>query len=185
VYKIAAYYKYLIDIYELDCTPEELITLRNDIYKKYIRESADLKPKIELFINELKKRKKVLLLATTSNKIHINRFFSENITIKNKLNLMDTFESNILTSDNIKLKKPHPEIYLKALSVLKANPSECIAIEDALNGIEAAKGAGLEVIAIYDKNSDFERKQINNLSDYQANDFNELIDILKEEETID
>ena len=47
-----------------------------------------------------------------------------------------------------KAKKPDPDIYLVACSMLGLPPADCLAIEDSRNGILAAKGAGLRVIAV-------------------------------------
>jgi len=44
--------------------------------------------------------------------------------------------------------KPHPEPYNVCLSRLRLEPEEVVAIEDSLAGIEAAKAAGLFVIAV-------------------------------------
>ena len=45
-------------------------------------------------------------------------------------------------------KKPHPEIYLKAAEKLDLNASACLVVEDAVNGIEAARDAGAKCLAV-------------------------------------
>ena len=44
--------------------------------------------------------------------------------------------------------KPHPEVFEKAADALSLNPANCVVIEDALLGIEAAKRAGCKAIAV-------------------------------------
>ena len=44
--------------------------------------------------------------------------------------------------------KPHPEGYLKAASLLNVEPSDCLVFEDSPQGIRAALGAGMKVIAL-------------------------------------
>jgi putative hydrolase of the HAD superfamily len=44
--------------------------------------------------------------------------------------------------------KPQPALYLEALDLLGLQPSEAIAFEDSVNGIRAAKGAGVFVVAV-------------------------------------
>jgi beta-phosphoglucomutase family hydrolase len=44
--------------------------------------------------------------------------------------------------------KPHPEIYLKAASLLQVDPAQCIVFEDSQTGIDAAVAAGMTVAAI-------------------------------------
>ncbi|MDR2041335.1 MAG: HAD family phosphatase, partial [Tannerella sp.] len=45
-------------------------------------------------------------------------------------------------------KKPSPEIYLTAARKLDVAPSHCLVVEDALNGIQAAKAAGMYCLAL-------------------------------------
>lgn len=55
---------------------------------------------------------------------------------------LDTFVS---CEDVIK-SKPEPDIFLKASDLIKIKPENCIVIEDALNGIRAAKSAWMKVV---------------------------------------
>ena len=56
--------------------------------------------------------------------------------------------SAIISGEDVINKKPSPDIYLLAASRIGANPQDCIVIEDALNGIQAAKAAGMKCVAI-------------------------------------
>ena len=44
--------------------------------------------------------------------------------------------------------KPHPECFLAAAARLGVDPADCLVFEDAVNGIQAAHAAGMEVIAV-------------------------------------
>ena len=44
--------------------------------------------------------------------------------------------------------KPNPDIYLKALEVLKIQNTEAVVFEDSLNGVEAARRANIFVVAV-------------------------------------
>ncbi len=44
--------------------------------------------------------------------------------------------------------KPNPDIYLKALEMLKVQKTEAVVFEDSLNGVEAARRAGIFVVAV-------------------------------------
>ncbi|MBL7112906.1 MAG: HAD-IA family hydrolase [Bacteroidales bacterium] len=48
----------------------------------------------------------------------------------------------------IERKKPFPDIYLKAARLLNVHPGECLVVEDAPNGIKAAKSAGMKCLAV-------------------------------------
>jgi HAD superfamily hydrolase (TIGR01509 family) len=54
----------------------------------------------------------------------------------------------VVTGDDIAHSKPHPEIYLTAAGRLEVDPGHCLAIEDAPNGVQAAKRAGMRCIAV-------------------------------------
>ncbi len=63
-----------------------------------------------------------------------------------QMGLSDAFDM-IMSGEQVKVSKPDPEIYLKSCEKLGVSPSECIAVEDSKHGIDAAKNAGLTVIA--------------------------------------
>jgi beta-phosphoglucomutase len=60
----------------------------------------------------------------------------------------DGYFSAIVTSDDVKNTKPYPEPYLKGATLLGHRPAECLVIENAPMGVESAKKAGMNVIAI-------------------------------------
>jgi beta-phosphoglucomutase len=53
-----------------------------------------------------------------------------------------------LHGDLVVHKKPHPEIYLKTIESLELRPQDCVVVEDAVAGVEAAKAAGIHVVAV-------------------------------------
>ncbi|MSQ90573.1 MAG: HAD family phosphatase [Phycisphaerales bacterium] len=54
----------------------------------------------------------------------------------------------IVTGDCVAKGKPHPDVFLEAASRLELAPNECVVIEDALPGIEAAHRAGMHCVAL-------------------------------------
>lgn len=44
--------------------------------------------------------------------------------------------------------KPHPDIFLAAARALEVDPAGCVAFEDAVNGVKAARAAGMQVAAL-------------------------------------
>ena len=71
--------------------------------------------------------------------------------------------------------KPNPEIYLKAISKSGMPPSELLVIEDAVNGINSAKAAGLSVCAIAGTHDKEFLK--NTLADFVICEIEEIISI--------
>jgi sugar-phosphatase len=54
----------------------------------------------------------------------------------------------LVTADDVREGKPHPEPYLKGAELLGFDPAECLVMEDAPAGIQAAHAAGMKVIGI-------------------------------------
>eukprot|EP00274_Cyanoptyche_gloeocystis_P007930 CAMPEP_0196653800 /NCGR_PEP_ID=MMETSP1086-20130531/3456_1 /TAXON_ID=77921 /ORGANISM="Cyanoptyche gloeocystis , Strain SAG4.97" /LENGTH=316 /DNA_ID=CAMNT_0041985179 /DNA_START=30 /DNA_END=977 /DNA_ORIENTATION=+ len=70
---------------------------------------------------------------------------------------LDMFEL-VLAGDDVKKKKPNPDIYLTAAGKLGVQPADCVVIEDSRIGLLAAKGAGMRCIVTftdYTANEDF------------------------------
>ncbi len=53
-----------------------------------------------------------------------------------------------ITGDDVKSKKPNPELFLHAAQGIEIPPQNCVVIEDTPNGIQAAKSAGCKCIAV-------------------------------------
>ena len=67
--------------------------------------------------------------------------------------VLDIFElkqffSVQVSAENLPFGKPHPQVYLEAASQLKAAPHNCLAIEDSVNGLLAAKAAKMTGVCI-------------------------------------
>jgi HAD superfamily hydrolase (TIGR01509 family) len=63
------------------------------------------------------------------------------------LALNGIFEA-VVTGDDVAHSKPDPEIYLIAAQQLAVPPKQCLAVEDAPAGVEAAKRAGMRCVAV-------------------------------------
>ena len=78
---------------------------------------------------------------------------SEEVNVRffiKEFNLSKWFDIEKIVYDNGKIKgKPAPDIYLAAAKKLNLLPQECIVVEDALSGIEAAYRAGIgKIVAV-------------------------------------
>jgi sugar-phosphatase len=61
----------------------------------------------------------------------------------------------MITGCDIEYGKPHPQPYLHGAALLGLGPADCVAVEDAPNGIRSASDAGMPVLAVpttYDVN---------------------------------
>lgn len=63
---------------------------------------------------------------------------------------LNHYFSSILTGDDVEEGKPNPALFLDSAKNLNILPSECMVIEDSLNGLKAAKAAGMTSVFIPD-----------------------------------
>ncbi|MDU3980349.1 MAG: HAD-IA family hydrolase, partial [Staphylococcus epidermidis] len=61
---------------------------------------------------------------------------------------LDTYIDVVVGRENVDSVQPNPEIFLKAVQELNYNPTNCLAIEDSVNGATAAMLAGLDVDSV-------------------------------------
>ena len=61
--------------------------------------------------------------------------------------LLDILEANV-SGRNFKQGKPHPEIFLTAAEELGTSPGESFVIEDAVNGVQAAKAGNMAALGL-------------------------------------
>ena len=54
----------------------------------------------------------------------------------------------VLMAEDVPRPKPAPDLFLKAAERLGVAPSDCTVVEDAVNGVAAAKAAGMRCVAV-------------------------------------
>ncbi len=54
----------------------------------------------------------------------------------------------LVTAEDVKARKPAPDIFLAAAARLGLAPGRCVVVEDAVNGVQAAKAAGMKCVAV-------------------------------------
>ncbi|MDD3840016.1 MAG: HAD-IA family hydrolase [Clostridia bacterium] len=80
----------------------------------------------------------------------------------------------IVSGEDVRNKKPSPEIYLHTAELLNQETSNCVVVEDAINGIMAAKSAGMKCIAI---TTSFDRQTLEKeCPDYIMDDISQVYD---------
>ena len=171
------YCEFLRRKYNSHMSAKEILDLRWSISDEYIKNQIDYKPNADKLLHLLKERGYILVLATTTTNMQLDAYRYFNRNIKDKADIDEIFEI-ILSKEDVKEKKPSPEVHNKIMQLLNVKPSECLIIEDSLIGVQAAKNAGIEVAVMYDKYSDCDRAEINKLAQYQFKDFDEILDKL-------
>lgn len=65
-----------------------------------------------------------------------------------KIGLPPEFWDTIVTGEDVERRKPEPDIFLATAQKLGLGPEHCTVVEDAVNGIQAAKAAGMRCVAV-------------------------------------
>jgi len=87
----------------------------------------------------------------TSSPRHQVRFLIEKIIRQDaKSYLPDQLFDAMVTVEDVRYKKPHPEPYLLCVERLRILADQCLVIEDSLPGIQSAKAAGCTCIGLRD-----------------------------------
>ena len=174
------YCGYLKEQYKSKFSKEEIKKSRYEIAQKYLTTVIDYKPGAEKVLKYLKEKGFILALATTTNEHTVDIYRTQNKNLMGKAKFDDIF-TIMYAKNSVKELKPNPEIHYKILDTLNVKPEECLIFEDTIMGVEAAISAGIEVVSIYDKYSDCYREEINQKSNYQFNNFEEILKKFQEE----
>jgi HAD superfamily hydrolase (TIGR01509 family) len=79
-----------------------------------------------------------LAIATTSSAASVNALLAQHLGRGSRCRFVA-----IVCGEHVRAKKPAPDLYTLALAMLGRRARECAAIEDSINGVRAAKQAGL------------------------------------------
>ena len=112
-----------------------------EIYAQIAPKQLRLLPGVKSFIDKCKNKKLKLAVATSADEIKMK------VNLKAAGLYTGIFDTTV-NGLEVMHKKPHPEIYLKAAERLNLEASACLVVEDAVNGIEAARAAGAKCLAV-------------------------------------
>ena len=137
-------------------------TKKNEIYKELLKNMSpkDLSPEVKKTLDELRTRGLKLAIGSSSKNA---RF------ILGQLGLGDYFDA-ISDGNNISNSKPNPEVFVKAAQFVKENPENCLVVEDAKAGLEAAIAGGMDCAAVGDA-------VLSGLATYNLTTFSDLLKV--------
>ena len=130
--------------YDLKPSVDDLIATKKERFMEEIHNVPlveDFKEVLDAFYENGCK----IALASSNNKVTVDKIIKE-------FSLSSYFETAI-SGEEITHGKPHPEIFLTAADHMDVEPKECLVFEDATNGVEAAKAAGMKCIGLDNPNS--------------------------------
>lgn len=141
---------------------ESLAEKKNNIYRKLLEKMSpdDVSDDVRNTLRNLHERGYLLALGSSSKNARL---------ILEKTNLTDAFDA-IADGTVITRSKPDPEVFLKAAEMLDVLPEECLVVEDAQAGIQAAKAGNMHTAAIGAaiglSNADINLKYLSDLLQY-------------------
>ena len=115
---------------------------KNDLYRELLKNMTtdDLDPQVKETLDTLRSRGLLLAIGSSSK----NAGF-----ILERLGLDGYFDA-VSDGNNISRSKPDPEVFLKAAEYLDLQPQDCLVVEDAQSGLEAAIAGNMDCAAIGD-----------------------------------
>lgn len=122
-----------------DKSLDELARETKREYDKLIPE-VELKEGFKEFAEGLKSEGIPTALATSSTWDTVEKIFDH-------LEIGHYFDS-VTTGEEVRYKKPDPQIFAIAAGKLVVEPEECVVFEDSEAGVKAAHGAGMKVVAL-------------------------------------
>ena len=123
-----------------------------EIYSELIRGNLGPLPGVYEFMGKCRKKGLKMALATSADKPKMDANLVE-------LGMTESSFDAVVNGLDVKNKKPSPEIYLMAAKLIGQRPSECLVVEDAVNGVEAAKRAGAKCLGL---TTSFTRDELSN-----------------------
>ncbi len=152
---------------EREYTAEEkqaLAERKNEYYKQSLVNLTpdDLLPGAKDTIDELKRRKVKIAIGSSSKNTP---------TILKQIGLADAFDA-VADGNDITHSKPDPEVFLLAASKLGIPPEECLVVEDAEAGVQAAIAGGMNVAAVGDAGLHSQD------ADYRLERVDEILDLI-------
>ena len=128
----------LIRIFRLPFSVEELVEKKRAVFRRLIE--AELAPFDGLREELLRWRGGPLALATSSAR-------AETTLLLGRMGFDGWFDP-VITCDDVTRAKPAPDCYALAIQRLGVPAQQCVAVEDSLHGIQAARQAGAGVLAV-------------------------------------
>jgi HAD superfamily hydrolase (TIGR01509 family) len=121
---------------------EQAANLRQQYLLEILRqEPLAAFPGVLALMDDALKRRDFRVAIATSSTLEISRAVLESVKAPYR-------KMTYITCNDVKKKKPDPELFLVAARRMGIAPANCVVIEDAPNGVQAAKAAGAKCIAV-------------------------------------
>ena len=159
LYQSSCYFK---KEYDISLSVEEIMAGVNQTIEQFYIHEVLPKPGVVDFLEQMKKAKIPMCIATASDRYQIKAALS-------RCEMEHYFEA-IFTCSEVGHGKDEPVIFRKAMEHFCADRSATIVFEDAIHAIQTAKADGFAVVAVFD-NSEKRHTEIRDLSDCYITDY--------------
>jgi HAD superfamily hydrolase (TIGR01509 family) len=135
-------WKYMKDKYQLESGTEVLVEEERNRFMAALDMpgSIPLMPGLLELLEALDREAIPALVASSSSREIIKKVL--------RINNIGHFFKDITGGDEVSPSKPAPDIFLETAAKAGTQPERCLVIEDSVNGIRAARAAGMRVIAL-------------------------------------
>ncbi|MBS6341292.1 MAG: HAD family phosphatase [Eubacterium limosum] len=158
--------EYFKERFELEDSIEDIkaewVAMSHEEYLNHVH----FKPGALRLIRDLHSRRQRIAIATSNNRETTEAFLQ-------KHNVLSYFDILCFTTE-VGAGKPNPAVFNQAAQLLSLTANNCLVFEDTLEGIQAAKAAGMDVIAVADLWQGGHLVKIKNLADGFIQDFTDL-----------
>lgn len=120
------------------------------LYLDMVRGNLKPLPGVVGFVAECRRRGLKIAVASSADEIKV-------VANLNEIGLPPATFDAVVSGSEVARKKPAPDIFLEAARRLELDPADCLVIEDAISGVEAAKSAGARCLAV---TTSFDRSQL-------------------------
>jgi HAD superfamily hydrolase (TIGR01509 family) len=148
---------------ELFAFESEKEGLFREIYADHVNPIEGFLP----FLEALAKKEYKLGVATSAPKANMD-------LILDGLNIRSHFNS-LMSSEDVTLHKPDPQVYLKSAEKMNADPGECLVFEDSFSGVSAAVNAQMKVVGVLSSHSIEELPPCNYYIENYTSSFRDMI----------
>jgi beta-phosphoglucomutase len=150
---------------------ERLSEWKESCYRELAAGKLTLLAGAETLIKDLKNKDFLLAIGTSTPRVNVT-FILEQVP---SLNCFDAF----ITGEQVSKGKPHPDTFLKAAEKLLLGQDRCVVVEDAVQGVEAGKAAGMAVVAVTTTRNREDLQQadliVDSLAELKAENFGNLL----------
>ena len=129
-----------------DRAKQEMAEEKNDLYREMLGRMSPLDLEKEV-------RKTLFMIRKSGIRMAIGSSSRNTPYILDRIGLEEFFDA-VSDGNNITRSKPDPEVFLKAAEMLGLQPADCLVVEDAHSGVEAAVEGGFDCAAMGDAKED-------------------------------